>query len=37
MIGANRGMLNLNKVCCFITFQISALYVYIHNEQKLWL
>ena len=37
MIGGNRGMLNLKKICCFFTFQFSVLCVYIHNQQKLCL
>ena len=35
MIGGNRGMLNLKKIYCFITFQFSLLCVNIHNQQKL--
>ena len=37
MINGNRGMLNLKKLCCFISFQFSLLYLYIHNQQKLCL
>ena len=37
MIGGNRGMLNLQNLCCFITFQFSVLCVHIHNQQKLCL
>ena len=36
-IGGNRGMLNLKKLCCFISFQFSLLCVYIHNQEKLCL
>ena len=37
MIGGNRGMLNLKKLWCFISFQFSLLFVYIHNQEKLCL
>ena len=37
VIGGNRGMLSLKILCCFVTFQISVLCVYIHNQQKLCL
>ena len=37
MIGGNRGMLNLKKLCCCITFKFSLLCAFNQNQQKLGL
>ena len=35
MVSGNGGMLNLKTLCCFITFHVLLLCVYIHIQQKL--